>query len=187
MRLGMPGFLTRGLGSRLIRRALRGGTRPGPGAAYPKPTAVATPPPRLSPALRSLRIRPCAWDGGSMREVEGAGIDFIAQPGVGWGEPCCPGRMRGLQSARAIGHLNGLPPMVSFTATRSSRPPTRNPRRARCACSAPAEAERPMNGSRPGARHRKKSRLHRRRIGIVSAAQVRSVPGGTGPAQWRNE
>src|SRR5690606_2593956 len=76
MRLGMPGFLTRGLGSRLIRRALRGGTRPGPGAAYPKPTAVATPPPRLSPALRSLRIRPCARDGGSMGEVERTGIDF---------------------------------------------------------------------------------------------------------------
>src|SRR5690606_32693907 len=81
MRLGMPGFLTRGLGSRLIRRALRGGTRPGPGAAYPKPTAVATPPPRLSPALRSLRIRPCARDGRSMGEVERAGIDFIALRG----------------------------------------------------------------------------------------------------------
>ena len=65
-------------------------TRPGPGAAYPKPTAVATPPPRLSPALRSLRIRPCAWDEGSMGEVEGAGITS-SRCGVGMGRTLVPG------------------------------------------------------------------------------------------------
>src|SRR5690606_41104405 len=102
MRLGMPGFLTRGLGSRLIRRALRGGTRPGPGAACPKPTAVATPPPRLSPALRSLRIRPCAWDEGSMGEVFGVGITS-SRCGVGMGRTLVPGKYAEYHSA--IGHL----------------------------------------------------------------------------------